>query len=933
MSSGENFRGVVRQLREQLGGKTADVDLLARYAERRDEAAFAALVRRYGGLVFGLACQQLPDRHEAEDVFQATFLALARSASRLGRQASLANWLYTVALRLACKARLRAARRAARAQAAPPRPAPSSDPLAEMTGRELVHVVDEELARLPEQYRQPLLLCGVQGLARDEAARQLGWSGGVFKGRLERGCRLLAARLARRGLGPSAPALGLLAVAAVPNDLLASTAALAAAPWSPSLPAVVAALAAAPSRILPAVLALGALLAIGVTGLVLHFAAEQVADGPPVAAKPPDAPRPVPVAGPLAPAPLDPLPPGSSLRFGTSLFRQGTAIERLAVSPDGKTAIAAGGLRWLSRGQARAFDLATGRVRYTLGLSMVEAIAFSPDGTLLAAQEHASLHLLDARTGKALRKIALPQANPRSMFGLLVFAPDSKTVATSEGKVVHLVDLDTAQVVRSFHHQQTVFAGAFSPDGKLLAVDGYESEGPKYFSRLWDVAGGKEVRRFVGGRGGLRTLAFSPDGKTLAGGGDTNGRLRLWDVATGKERHALPADGPHIRSVAFAPDGQTVAAAGRSIRLYDPATGRERLHIDRGAVGLHFAADGKTLTAAVGGLICRWDAATGKPLTPDAASDGPVDQMLTTPDARRLITHDETGAAHIWDAVTGKHLRGLEMSWQRMALSPDGRLLAWLVADTAPHKRSRIRLYDLTAGRQLDDFPSAVGDGHHIFFGPDGKRLLTVDRGSGVVRLWDVTAAKELRTFKAAPPGGGRLWQTTPWTSALSPDAKVLAVGHQRADRTTALSAAVPVWLWDVATGKELHELTGHRNQVADLAFSPDGRLLVSCDGRSIFVWDVATGRRVPRLPERLTGAASNVVFSRDGRILATASGDRIRLWEVSTWGQRTTFQGHRDGVLALHFAADGRLFSGSPDTTVLAWDVYPRPARDNGPH
>jgi WD40 repeat protein len=137
--------------------------------------------------------------------------------------------------------------------------------------------------------------------------------------------------------------------------------------------------------------------------------------------------------------------------------------------------------------------------------------------------------------------------------------------------------------------------------------------------------------------------------------------------------------------------------------------------------------------------------------------------------------------------------------------------------------------------------------------------------------------------------------------------------------------------LWDVAAGKELHELTGHRNQVDDLAFSPDGRLLVSCGGGGAFVWDVATGRREPRLPEGLPGGASRAAFSRDGRMLAAASGDRIRLWEVATWGQRATFQGHRDEILALHFAADGRLFSGSRDTTVLAWDVNPRPARDVG--
>src|SRR5919204_90343 len=122
MSSGEILQGVVRQLREQLGGDTADGELLARYA----------------GLFFARPCRQLPDRHEAEDVFQATFLALARAASRLGRPASLANWLYTVALRQARKARRRAARRAALESSAPPRPQAGSDPLADITAREFV---------------------------------------------------------------------------------------------------------------------------------------------------------------------------------------------------------------------------------------------------------------------------------------------------------------------------------------------------------------------------------------------------------------------------------------------------------------------------------------------------------------------------------------------------------------------------------------------------------------------------------------------------------------------------------------------------------------------------------------------------------------------------------------------------------------------------
>src|SRR5439155_24898357 len=139
---------------------------------------------------------------------------------------------------------------------------------------ELVRVLDEELARLPERYRQPLLLCGVQGLARDEAARRLGWSGAALKGRLERGRRVLAERLARRGLGPCAGALGLLAVAPVPDDLLASTAGLAAAPWSPSLPEGVAGLAAAPRGLLLPALALSSLLVVGALGVALRSLAE-----------------------------------------------------------------------------------------------------------------------------------------------------------------------------------------------------------------------------------------------------------------------------------------------------------------------------------------------------------------------------------------------------------------------------------------------------------------------------------------------------------------------------------------------------------------------------------------------------------------------------------------------------------------------------------
>src|SRR5262249_33556768 len=135
---------VIRHLGVPTESAPGDPELLDRYARGHDQAAFATLVRRYGPLVLGVARRQVADRHPAEDVFQATSLALPRPAARLGARPPLATWLFPVALRQARKARARAARRAALELAAPPRPPDGGDPLAEITARELLQAIDEE---------------------------------------------------------------------------------------------------------------------------------------------------------------------------------------------------------------------------------------------------------------------------------------------------------------------------------------------------------------------------------------------------------------------------------------------------------------------------------------------------------------------------------------------------------------------------------------------------------------------------------------------------------------------------------------------------------------------------------------------------------------------------------------------------------------------
>src|ERR1700680_3616296 len=180
-----------------------DLDLLQRFITQHDEAAFAVLIRRYGRTVFSVCRCVLPCEADAEDAFQATFLVLARKAESIRKGQSLGSWLYGVAYKTALKARANAARRRSHEAQAPSRSA--SSPGGDLSWRGVQAGLHEELNRLPEEYRAALVLCFLECLTLDEAARQLGCGKGALRGRLERARQLLQSRLARRGLGPMAP--------------------------------------------------------------------------------------------------------------------------------------------------------------------------------------------------------------------------------------------------------------------------------------------------------------------------------------------------------------------------------------------------------------------------------------------------------------------------------------------------------------------------------------------------------------------------------------------------------------------------------------------------------------------------------------------------------------------------------------------------------
>jgi RNA polymerase sigma factor (sigma-70 family) len=194
-----------RLFRAPPANGTSDGQLLAQFTLQRDQAAFTALVERHAAMVWGVCRRLLADVNDADDAFQGTFLVLARKAASIRRRDSVGSWLYGVAYRVATRVRSAARHRRAQERQAmiPAQPDPAND----AAWRELRPLLDDELNRLPEKYRAPLVLCYLEGKTREEAARLLHWPEGTVGGRLARARDLLRERLARRGIALGAAAL------------------------------------------------------------------------------------------------------------------------------------------------------------------------------------------------------------------------------------------------------------------------------------------------------------------------------------------------------------------------------------------------------------------------------------------------------------------------------------------------------------------------------------------------------------------------------------------------------------------------------------------------------------------------------------------------------------------------------------------------------
>jgi len=593
-------------------------------------------------------------------------------------------------------------------------------------------------------------------------------------------------------------------------------------------------------------------------------------------------------------------------------------------------------------------------------------VAFSPDSKLLAsADDNGTINLWDPVTRQRLNQLRSEESGFSSGLGRLAFSQDSKLLAvtTIEGQVT-LLDVSTSQPISRSLASSTsgqLYGVSFSPDGKILAAGGVGG------IFLWDVTTGElitetspEALNYGGSPQFIAVdVAFSPDGQTLAtadlllGQSENSftGTVGLWEFPSLKPIPLTDNSADFFFSMAFSPDGNTLAAGAcnqgniasstpncseSEVRLWDIATRKLAGKIPTTHTNLifdvAFSPDGQTVaTSSFDKTISLWNVQTqqlvGQSLT---GHSNWVLGIAFSPDGQTLASASQDGNVILWNTnpsralIRQTTLSRLDLSpVSSLALSPDSRLIA-----VSSYASPALALWDTNTGQMVGNSFGDQETPNHLAFSPDGKTLASSScakldpQGTCLqigIFLWDVSTKQERQVIRV---------DNSIVSLAFSLDGRSLAASScTKFDEQQACSQN-GIFLWNVSTGEAVssNPWAEYATAITSLAFSSDSKRLASGSSGTVIVWDIQTGR--PVVSQTVSNQTVQVLaFSPDNATIAIgATGGVLLLWD-STQPKAVVrrLSGHSGDLQSLAFnLADGgkTLVSASADGTIIVWDV-----------
>jgi WD40 repeat protein len=544
----------------------------------------------------------------------------------------------------------------------------------------------------------------------------------------------------------------------------------------------------------------------------------------------------------------------------------------VAFSADGEI-LASGSEDSVAR--VKLWNVATGKLHSSLPVSArqsqcVRSVAFSPNGTLLAAAGDTCIEVWDWKTETLLNSI------PCTGVYSVTFTSNSILASGSQDGAVILWNLSNNNHIQRWQeHSETVRCIAFSSNQNLLASGSEDGT-----VRLWEIDRSNSFSCLHGEARQVWAIAFSQDGKTLASGGvELNAQgseihiIRLWDIDTGKSHPVLTGHTKQLRSLAFSPDSR------------------------------------KNTLLISGGDDCSiklWHINTGKCHRTIQGYTNRIWSISLDTNAQLLASGSEDNKIHFWNSTTGEFIKTFtgHTNWVwSVAFSPDGETLASSSED------NEIRLWNVITGefRVLRRHTDRV---RLITFSPDGRLLASGSNDRNVI-IWDVSSGEPYRIL--SEDMGGH--QSRVLSVAFNHDSSLLASSSR--DTT--------IRVWDVHNSELFpKKLEGHGGQVHSISFVETGGALISGSfDTSLRLWDIETGRTIHEFLGHTAGVLS-VCSHPNSSIVASGGHDQtIRLWDIETGRCLSILRGHEGPIEAIAFDREGQtLYSCSQDQTIKSWDI-----------